>query len=124
MPFLKERNTIVIVDDDIAILEAMKMVLEFYNYRVETIADGEVMPKLASLQPKLLFLDVCMSGVDGGDICRSLKMTEETKDIPVVMISASYDLRQVMQESGADDCLAKPFEIHDLLSKINKYLLN
>jgi CheY-like chemotaxis protein len=120
----KGNNRIVIVDDDPAILEAMKMILELYNYDVETIADGEVISRLASLQPKLLFLDICMSGVDGGDICKSLKTTEATKDIPVVMISASYNLREVVQSSGADDFLAKPFELHDLLSKVNKYLLN
>jgi len=121
---LQKKNTIVIVDDDPAILEAMKMILELYNFDVETIADGVVMPRLASLQPKLLFLDICMSGVDGGDICKSLKTTEATKDIPVVMISASYNLREVVQNAGADDFLAKPFELHDLLSKVNKYLLN
>lgn len=120
----QKKNTIVIVDDDPAILEAMKMILELYNYDVETIADGEIIPKLASLQPKLLFLDICMSGIDGGDICKNLKETDATKNIPVIMISASYNLKEVMHESGADDYLAKPFELHDLLSKVNKYLLN
>lgn len=121
---LTKRNKIVIVDDDPAILEAMKMILELYNYDVETIADGDLMSKLVSLQPKLLFLDICMSGVDGGDICKNLKMSDATKDIPVIMISASYNLKEVTKDSGADDFLAKPFELHDLLSKVNKYLLN
>ena len=121
---LPRKNTIVIVDDDAAILEAMKMILELYNYEVETIAEGDLLSKLALLQPKLLFLDICMSGVDGGDICKNLKMSEATKDIPVIMISASYNLREVTQSSGADDFLAKPFELNDLLSKVNKYLLN
>jgi len=121
---LQKKNKIVIVDDDPAILEAMKMILELYNYDVETIADGDLISKLVSIQPKLLFLDICMSGVDGGDICKSLKMSEATKDIPVIMISASYNLPEVTQNSGADDYLAKPFELHDLLSKVNKYLLN
>src|SRR6266576_2072524 len=114
---LQKKNTIVIVDDDLAILEAMKMILELYHFDVETIADGEVITRLASIQPKLLFLDICMSGVDGGDICKSLKTTEATKDIPVIMISASYNLLEVTQDSGADDYLAKPFELHDLLTK-------
>lgn len=121
---LQNKNKIVIVDDDPAILEAMKMILELYNFDVETIADGAIMQKLVSMQPKLLFLDICMSGVDGGDICKNLKTTEATKDIPVIMISASYNLKEVTKDSGADDFLAKPFELHDLLSKVNKYLLN
>lgn len=122
--FIAKKNTIVVVDDDPAILEAMKMILELYNYQVETIADGDVMPKLALIQPKLLFLDICLSGVNGTDICKSLKSAEATKDIPVIMISASYDGHKCMKDAGADDFLAKPFELHDLLSKVNKYVLN
>ena len=122
--FIAKKNTIVVVDDDPAILEAMKMILELYNYQVETIADGDVVPKLTLLQPKLLFLDICLSGVNGTDICKSLKSTEATKDIPVIMISASYDVNKCMKDAGADDFLAKPFELRDLLSKVNKYVLN
>ena len=76
------------MDDDPAILEAMKMILELYNYDVETIADGAIIQKLVSMQPKLLFLDICMSGIDGGDICKSLKATAATKDIPVAQRSS------------------------------------
>ena len=117
-------NTIVIADDDPAILDAMKMILEFYNYSVVTCADGYVIPLVATLKPKLLFLDICMSGIDGRDICKALKKTDGIKDIPVVMISASCDLLKVVKESGADDYLPKPFEVTDLISKVNKYLLN
>lgn len=121
---LDKKNTIVIADDDPAILDAMKMILEFYNFEVETIAEGDIVTKLMSLQPKLLFLDVCMSGVDGRDICKALKTIQTTKDIPVVMISASRELVEAVKESGADDYLAKPFGMQELISKVNKYLLN
>ena len=121
---LNQKPTIVVADDDPSILDAMKTILELYNFQVETIADGMVMPKLVSLRPKLLLLDICMSGVDGRDICRTLKKSEKTKNIPVIMISANYDVANCVSESGADDFLAKPFELQDLLSKVNKYLLN
>jgi len=121
---LNQKPTIVVADDDPSILDAMKTILELYNFQVETIADGMVMSKLVSLRPKLLLLDICMSGVDGRDICKTLKRTATTKDIPVIMISASYDVANCISESGADDFLAKPFELQDLLSKVNKYLLN
>jgi DNA-binding response OmpR family regulator len=122
--FSNHKPTIVVADDDPSILDAMKTILELYNFQVETIVDGMVMPKLVSLQPKLLLLDICMSGVDGRDICKTLKTTETTKNIPVIMISASYDLASCLSESGADDFIAKPFEMQELLSKVNKYLLN
>jgi DNA-binding response OmpR family regulator len=120
----KKENTILIADDDPSILEAMKMMLEMYDFSVETIADGSILPKLSTLKPKLLFLDICMSGVDGRDVCKAMKASDATKNIPVVMISASCDMITSARESGADDYLAKPFEMQDLLSKVRKYLLN
>ena len=122
--FPDKKSTIVIADDDPAILEAIKLTLELYNFNVETIGDGVVIPKLVSLQPKLLLLDICMSGADGREICKMMKTLDATKDIPVIMISASCDLQESLAYSGADDFLEKPFEIHELLSKVNKYLLN
>jgi DNA-binding response OmpR family regulator len=119
-----KENTILIADDDPSILEAMKMMLEMYDFSVETIADGSILPKLSQVKPKLLFLDICMSGVDGRDVCKAMKASEATKDIPVIMISASCDMIRAARDSGADDYLAKPFEMQDLLSKVNKYLLN
>jgi CheY-like chemotaxis protein len=117
-------NFIVVADDDPAILDAMKMILEFYNFTVETVADGLLLPQLLRHKPQLLFLDVCMAGVNGGEICKALKKNVETKDIPVVMISANTDLVKTVKQSGADDYLAKPFQIEDLISKVDKYLAN
>jgi CheY-like chemotaxis protein len=119
-----KENTILIADDDPSILEAMKMMLEMYDFSVETVADGSILPKLTTLKPKLLLLDICMSGVDGRDVCKAMKASDATKDIPVVMISASCDMVSSAKESGADDYLAKPFEVQELLTKVNKYLLN
>jgi DNA-binding response OmpR family regulator len=119
-----KKPTIVIADDDMAILDAMKLMLELYNFKVETIADGMVLPRIVSLQPKLLLLDICMSGVDGRDICRELKKTQATKDLPVILISASVNLENIIKDSGADDYLPKPFEMQDLIDKVNKHLLN
>jgi DNA-binding response OmpR family regulator len=116
------RPTIVVADDDPDILEAMKMMLELYNFNVETIADGVVLPKLKKLQPQLLLLDIRMSGVDGRAICKKLKSLDETKNIPVVMISANVNLQNSVKEAGANDYLAKPFEMNELLNKIEKYV--
>ncbi|MGI8419013.1 MAG: response regulator [Candidatus Levyibacteriota bacterium] len=120
----KNKPIIVVADDDPAILEAMRMVLELYNFKVETIADGVVVPKLRKLRPQLLFLDIRMSGADGRTICKKLKTEADTKHIPVVMISANTNLRHCMEEAGANDYLAKPFDMNDLLTKVEKYLPN
>jgi DNA-binding response OmpR family regulator len=63
-----------------------------------------------------------MSGFDGRDICRELKQRKNTRGIPIIMISASRDIERSAYEAGADDFLAKPFEIDDLLGKIRKLL--
>jgi DNA-binding response OmpR family regulator len=120
----KRNHTIVVADDDPAILDAMQMILELYGFQVETINDHAIVPKLLSIRPKLVFLDIAMSGIDGRDVCRALKSIDSMKDIPVVMISASSNLVNVIEEAGADDYLAKPFELQDLISKVNKFLLN
>jgi CheY-like chemotaxis protein len=120
----EDQPTIVVADDDPAILDAMKMVLELYNFKVETIADGSVVSKLKKLQPQLLFLDIRMSGADGRTICKELKSEADTKDIPIVMISANANLPHCMKEAGANDYLAKPFDMNDLMTKVEKYLPN
>jgi DNA-binding response OmpR family regulator len=121
---MNKKKIIAIADDDTAILDAMKMMLELYDYDVETIADGEVVTKLQTVHPQLLFLDISMPGIDGRDICRLLKSHDDTRNIPIVMISARYNLEDEIIAIGADDYLAKPFDMDDLLSKVNKYLLN
>jgi DNA-binding response OmpR family regulator len=63
-------------------------------------------------------LDVLLSGKDGRTIARQLKSQEDTKHIPIIMFSAHPSAEQTAREAGADDFIAKPFEIDDLLEKI------
>ena len=71
--------------------------------------------------PDLLLLDIWMSGEDGRDICKKLKQSELTKNIPVIMVSASKDIKESALAAGADDFLAKPFEMNELLGKIKMF---
>ena len=119
-----KKNTIIVADDDPAILEAVKMILELHNYEVMTISDGLVLQKLKGSLPGLLLLDVLMSGVDGRDICKQLKSRQDTKNIPVILISASHDIAPSIKAAGANDFLPKPFDIDDLLNKVAKYISN
>jgi DNA-binding response OmpR family regulator len=63
-----------------------------------------------------------MSGVDGRDICKYLKQQDDTKKIPILMLSASRDIEESAMQACADDFLAKPFEMNELLKKIKKHL--
>jgi DNA-binding response OmpR family regulator len=72
--------------------------------------------------PDLILLDVLLSGKDGRDIVKYLKQHEETKRIPVIIFSAHPGAEQTALEAGADDFMAKPFEIDDLLARVGQYL--
>ena len=107
-----------IADDDPGIVDAIEMLLEFEGYEVSSTVDGTTVLDMKHDLPDLLLLDIWMSGEDGRDICKKLKQEPLTKNIPVIMISASRDIKESAMEAGADDFLAKPFEMDDLLKKI------
>jgi CheY-like chemotaxis protein len=116
-----QKKKILVADDDKAILDAIKIMLEISGYEVCTEADGEIIKKLKKEKPQLLLLDIWMSGVDGREVCKKIKSDHEISDIPVILISASKDIKGSYQISGADDYLEKPFEMETLLSKIERY---
>jgi len=109
-----------IADDDPGIVDAVEMILEFEGYEVTSTVDGSTVLDMREDLPDLLLLDIWMSGEDGRDICKKLKQDPLTKNIPVIMISASRDIKQSAIDAGADDFLAKPFEMNDLLKKIEE----
>ena len=113
---------IMIADDDPGIVDAVEMMLEFEGYEVLSTLNGVAVLELKDAFPDLFLLDIWMSGQDGRDICRELKKREETRDIPVILISASTDLARSAREAGADDFLEKPFSMDDLMGKIDQHL--
>ncbi len=113
---------IMIADDDPGIVDAVEIILDFEGYEVSSTVNGATVLDMKTEFPDLLLLDIWMSGSDGRDICRELKQRADTKAIPIIMISASRDIEQSAYEAGADDFLAKPFEIDDLLGKIKRLL--
>src|SRR5690242_17323174 len=110
-PRPKETIRILVVDDDPAILESIRDLLEFEGYQVETSTkNGEYVEQALRRQvPDLIILDILLSGHDGRAICRQLKSRQETRQIPVILISAHPSARVTALAAGADDFLAKPF---------------
>lgn len=116
------KKKILVADDDPAIVEATTLILEEFGYNVDSTVDGETIYKMEKDFPDLLLLDIWMSGQDGREICKFLKKDTITKHIPIIMISASRDIKQSATEAGADDFLAKPFNMNDLIAKIEKHI--
>ncbi len=115
---MTDQKTIMIADDDPGIVDAVEMMLQFEGYQVISTLNGATVLEMKNQFPDLYLLDIWMSGQDGRDICKELKKRNSTKDIPVIMISASTDLARSAREAGADDFLEKPFSMDDLLKKI------
>lgn len=116
---------ILVIDDDAAILEVIKIILEENNYSVTTATNGSILKNLNShRQPDLILLDVLLSGEDGRDIVGSLKSRKATRDIPIVMISAHPSAYEGSLHAGADDFISKPFDIDHLLKVVDKNIKN
>lgn len=114
---------VMIVDDDMNILEFMHLALAFEGYDVRVTTTGRDLQKVTPDElPDLILLDVRLIDEDGRVICRQLKSNEQTKDIPIIMLSAHLTERKIRQECPVDDFLAKPFELDTLLDKVEKYL--
>ena len=118
--FYKLRR-ILAVDDDNDIVDIIKIILEDEGYEVSTLTNGrEVMQTISLQRPDLILLDVMLGGIDGRDICRAIKGDASLKDIPIVMISASHNLHNLLNEKGSpNDFIAKPFDIDHLIKKVN-----
>lgn len=114
---------ILVVDDEPDILEFLQVILEEEGYEVATSQKAEFLDQLHNGGlPHLILLDVLLSGKDGREIARVLKSQEETKAIPIIMLSAHPSAEETARAAGADDFLAKPFDIDVLLAKIAHFL--
>jgi len=117
------RKQILVVDDEEDILIFLQTLLEDEGYVVTTTSKGEYVEKLHNGGlPDLIVLDILLSGKDGRAIAKQLKSQEDTRHIPILVISAHPSAEQTAREAGAEDFLAKPFDIDALLTKIANYL--
>lgn len=116
---------ILIVDDEQDIVESLKFVLETSDYTCYCAYNGEDGLRLAKeLVPDLIILDVMMPKINGYKISRLLKFDKKYKDIPILMVTArsQEEDKLIGEETGADEYITKPFEMEDVLSRVNKYL--
>lgn len=115
-------KTVIIVDDDPGILETMEIILQGMELGVTTFQNGDVILNNNFIPPDIFVIDKQLSGMNGLDICRYLKNREATKNIPVIMISASPDIQKLAKEAMADASIEKPFNIKDLRDLVTHHL--
>lgn len=110
-----------IIDDNVEMLNALKLVLEFSDYNVLCVQNyRHVMASVEQFLPQLIIVDILLSGFDGRDICRQIK---DTRNVPVVLMSALWDAEKSATEYGADAFIKKPFDLDELTTLINKLLV-
>jgi len=113
---------ILVVDDEISLQETLAYNLSREGYQVEVAGDGNQALHLArTSKPDLVILDVMLPGLDGFEVCRILR---QEANIPVLMLTARDDEidRVVGLEVGADDYLAKPFSMRELIARVKALL--
>ncbi len=115
------KKKIVVADDDKDIAIVLTMMLEDAGYEVKATANERTAQIVRDYQPDLLLLDIWMLGIDGRDICKYLKGLQFTSHIPIIMISANQDTENIARKAGADDFIAKPFDMNQLLEKVKGY---
>ncbi|MGO4710674.1 response regulator [Chryseobacterium sp. 2TAF14] len=114
---------IMVCDDDQGILDVLQMLLETEDFTVITeIESPNVIDQIKSKNPDLLLLDLWMPILSGDQVLKKIRQTEDIKDLPVIVLSASVDGSDIAADAGADAFVAKPFDMDDLIIKIKGLL--
>ena len=117
--------SLLIVEDEEPIQILLSYNFEAEGYRVRATAQGEEVPRLVSEErPDLILLDWMLPGISGIEVCRMLRTKPETRDIPIIMLTARSEEAERVRglATGADDYMVKPFSVPELLARIRTIL--
>jgi len=121
---MSEKSTVLIIEDEKAILLGLEENLKFAGYSVLKAEDGPEALKLGvEAKPDLILLDIMLPGMSGYDVCRKLR--DEGMQMPIIMLTARQDEFDKLHgfEMGADDYITKPFSVKELLARVKAVLL-
>ena len=117
---MPEKKLILIVDDDKAILDILRIKLGISGYDVVTVSNGkEAISLIGSVRPDIMLLDVLMPGIDGFEV---LKRLRKFSALPVIVISARYENAIEATKLGASDFIVKPFDFEKMLKTIERLI--
>ncbi|MEO7800894.1 MAG: response regulator [Ginsengibacter sp.] len=111
-----------IVDDDHDTAELMEFILKGQGYTVDKFTQANNFHQHRNQLPDLYILDKWFDGVDGLQLCKELKTDPRTSHVPVLMVSAAYNIEELARTHCADGAIAKPFEIKTLVETVARVL--
>jgi len=120
-----KKYRILIVEDNQENIDLLYYFLSPQGYELTAVMDGqEAIKAVESEKPDLILLDIMLPKLDGFAVCERLKKNNETKSIPIIMLTALKDLKDKIKslEVGADDFISKPFENVELLARVKSLL--
>src|SRR4051812_8711566 len=123
MPAHREKDRVLVVEDDAHVREAVDRALRFEGYDVHTAVDGnDALLRVGDLAPDVIVLDVLMPGTDGLAVCRILR--DRGNHTPILMLTARHEVsdRVAGLDAGADDYLVKPFALDELFARVRALL--
>lgn len=114
---------ILIAEDHLDSREALRILLEAVGYQVTVAIDGRNAIELAlAEEPDLILMDIMMPEVDGFEATRQLRRSDALRAVPIIAVTAMDGARQLAEEAGANDVVAKPINTGELLAKIHAWL--
>ncbi len=116
---------ILIIEDEKGLVQSLNWYFEKEGYETHAVSDGhEGLKKAQSLLPDVVLLDVMLPGLDGLSVCRELRASERTREIPIIMLTAKSEEADQIEgfAKGADDYVTKPFNNKILLQRIKALL--
>ena len=119
--------TVVLAEDDVDIRDLVQIVLEGLDLTVTAVGNGaEALAECRRVKPKLLLLDITMPIMNGLEVCREVRLDPELKDLPVILMTARAQARDVQagMEAGADTYIIKPFGPIELREHVENILGN
>ena len=115
-------KNILVIEDDPCLQDVYSIILESAGHKVTVSANADLIFKENPPLPDVFLLDKQIQGMDGLDVCRYLKTHPKTKNIPVIIISASINIHALAKSAGADASIAKPFDNKNFLEIIEEQL--
>lgn len=121
-----EQRKVVCIDDEVEMIELVKLILDRQNFQVTGASNGfDGLERIAEVKPDLVLLDLMMPEMDGWEVYQKMKATEEMRDIPVIVVTAkaqSIDRVLGLHIARVDDYITKPFGPQELIDSVEHVL--